>query len=110
MSQQPMTQEACGASGVSNPSCTSGDKVGTCPPPGPCASDALQQTTTGTKVHARLGLDTYHTFVSSDSTSSKECLSIPLKSGGSLVLTWTRLGGQNALGSAYNDSWAPAGA
>src|SRR5687768_142203 len=75
---------------------------------GPWMSADMQTTSNGSCVSARK-YTAYHTY-SADTTCCKDCISIPLKSGGSLSLKWTRLGGQEALQSAYTDTWMPAGA
>ncbi len=50
-------------------------------------------------------------FSYSGSTTHSECLKLPLKSGRSLAISWTRLTGQGATESTFkNDLWKPAGA
>ena len=77
-------------------------------PTAPWMSADLQTTQNGTCASGRK-FSAYFEY-SSDQTCCKECITIPLKSGDQLSMTWNRLGGQGAAESAYVDTWMPGGA
>lgn len=62
----------------------------------------------GTCVETKYDPTTYYTY-SSDKTCCPECLAIPRR-GCEMNMAWKRLGGQEALESAYKDGWMPGGA